>query len=99
RSTSCAPSATTRAGTAASAAERALRFVADFRRPVGFGQNRRGTTVEEYARGFGEEPGYLDYGRVGPLSATVRAEAIGQYEILSKARERTLARVRAGGEG
>ena len=44
------------------------------------------TTIEEFARGFREEPGYLDYGRVGPLSATVRAEVTGQYEILSKAR-------------
>ncbi len=44
------------------------------------------TSVEEFARGFVEEPGYLDYGRVGPLSATVRAEAAGQYELLAKAR-------------
>ncbi|MDR6614115.1 aminotransferase class V-fold PLP-dependent enzyme [Leifsonia sp. 1010] len=56
------------------------------------------TTVEEYARGFGEEPGYLDYGRVGPLSATVRAEAIGQYEILSKARYGTIERMRTEDE-
>lgn len=44
------------------------------------------TTVEEFAAGFREEPGYLDYGRVGPLSAAVLAEANGQNEILAKAR-------------
>ncbi len=44
------------------------------------------TTVEEFAAGFREEPGYLDYGRVGPLSATVLAEVTGQNEILAKAR-------------
>jgi selenocysteine lyase/cysteine desulfurase len=44
------------------------------------------TTVEEFAAGFREEPGYLDYGRVGPLSASVLAEAAGQNEILAKAR-------------
>ncbi|MGO4593320.1 aminotransferase class V-fold PLP-dependent enzyme [Leifsonia sp. 2TAF2] len=56
------------------------------------------TTLEEYARGFGEEPGYLDYGRVGPLSAAVRAETFGQYEILSKARYGTIERMRAEDE-
>ncbi|MBW8873203.1 MAG: aminotransferase class V-fold PLP-dependent enzyme, partial [Leifsonia sp.] len=56
------------------------------------------TTLEEYARGFGEEPGYLDYGRVGPLSAAVRAETFGQYEILSKARYGTIDRMRAEDE-
>ncbi|WP_374010083.1 aminotransferase class V-fold PLP-dependent enzyme [Leifsonia sp. LS-T14] len=50
-------------------------------------------TIEEFCRGFGEEPGYLDYGRVGPLSTTVRAEALGQYEILSKARFGTIDRM------
>jgi selenocysteine lyase/cysteine desulfurase len=44
------------------------------------------TTIEEFAAGFREEPGYLDYGRVGPLSATVLAETTGQYEILAKGR-------------
>ncbi|SEH91577.1 Selenocysteine lyase/Cysteine desulfurase [Leifsonia sp. CL147] len=61
----------------------------------GIRQNRLVTTVEEYSSGFREEPGYLDYGRVGPLSATVRAETIGQYEILSKARHGTIERMRA----
>ncbi|MDR6971091.1 aminotransferase class V-fold PLP-dependent enzyme [Leifsonia shinshuensis] len=53
------------------------------------------TTIEEFARGFGEEPGYLDYGRVGPLSEAARAEALGQYEILSRARFGTIERMRA----
>lgn len=56
------------------------------------------TTIEEFAAGFGEEPGYLDYGRVGPLSAAARAEALGQYEILSKARFGTIERMRAEDE-
>ncbi|TFC00023.1 MULTISPECIES: aminotransferase class V-fold PLP-dependent enzyme [unclassified Cryobacterium] len=44
------------------------------------------TEIDAYAAGFVEEPGYLDYGRVGPLSATVVAESLGQTEILSRAR-------------
>ncbi|MFF2053946.1 aminotransferase class V-fold PLP-dependent enzyme [Leifsonia sp. NPDC058194] len=50
-------------------------------------------TVEEFARGFGEEPGYLDYGRVGPISEDVRAEASAQYEILARARYGTVDRL------
>ena len=56
------------------------------------------TTIEEFAAGFGEEPGYLDYGRVGPVSATVRAEALGQYEVLGKARFGTVDRMHAENE-
>ncbi|WP_223691023.1 aminotransferase class V-fold PLP-dependent enzyme [Leifsonia poae] len=44
------------------------------------------TTMDEFAAGFREEPGYLDYGRVGPLSATVVAESAGQNEIVAKGR-------------
>jgi selenocysteine lyase/cysteine desulfurase len=44
------------------------------------------TTLDEFQAGFTEEPGYLDYGRVGPLSAVVQAEVQGQSEILSRAR-------------
>ncbi|GAB3390417.1 hypothetical protein GCM10027568_14340 [Humibacter soli] len=44
------------------------------------------TTVDEFAQGFLEEPGYLDFARVGPLSASVVAEALGVDEVLSKAR-------------
>lgn len=39
-----------------------------------------------YRAGFLEEPGYLDYGRVGPLSAAVVAETLGQTDLLSRAR-------------
>lgn len=53
------------------------------------------TSVEEFARGFGEEPGYLDYGRVGPISQAVRAEAAAQYEILARARYGTVDRLQA----
>jgi selenocysteine lyase/cysteine desulfurase len=42
--------------------------------------------IAPFAAGFVEEPGYLDYGRVGPLSATVLAESLGQAETLSRAR-------------
>jgi selenocysteine lyase/cysteine desulfurase len=51
------------------------------------------TSVEEFARGFGEEPGYLDYGRVGPVSQAVRVEASAQYEILGRARYGTVDRM------
>jgi selenocysteine lyase/cysteine desulfurase len=44
------------------------------------------TTIEEFRAGFGEDPGYLDYGRVGPLSQTVVAEIQAQTEVLSRAR-------------
>ncbi|WEO76188.1 aminotransferase class V-fold PLP-dependent enzyme [Cryobacterium sp. SO2] len=42
--------------------------------------------VETYLDGFTEEPGYLDYGRIGPLARAVAAEALGQIEMLSRAR-------------
>ncbi|HEV7183067.1 MAG TPA: aminotransferase class V-fold PLP-dependent enzyme [Leifsonia sp.] len=56
------------------------------------------TTIEEFAAGFREEPGYLDYGRVGPPSATVSAETAGQYEILAKSRFGTADRMRGEDE-
>jgi len=42
--------------------------------------------IDAFAAGFLEEPGYLDFGRVGPLSAAVLAESNGQAELLSRAR-------------
>jgi selenocysteine lyase/cysteine desulfurase len=51
------------------------------------------TTIEEFAAGFGEEPGYLDYGRVGPVSASVRAETFAQYDLLATARFGTVDRM------
>ncbi|MEJ3404653.1 aminotransferase class V-fold PLP-dependent enzyme [Rathayibacter sp. YIM 133350] len=44
------------------------------------------SALEDYAAGFLEEPGYLNYGRVGPLSGAVVAEAQGWHEMLAKAR-------------
>ncbi|KFF60393.1 hypothetical protein JF66_04940 [Cryobacterium sp. MLB-32] len=35
---------------------------------------------------FTEEPGYLDYARVGPVSRTVAAETLAQFDVLSHAR-------------
>lgn len=42
--------------------------------------------LDSFVAGFCEEPGYLDYARVGPLSAAVTAEANGQVDLLSRAR-------------
>jgi selenocysteine lyase/cysteine desulfurase len=39
-----------------------------------------------YLDGFTEDPGYLDYGRIGPLAGVAAAEALGQTEVLSRAR-------------
>jgi len=43
-------------------------------------------TWSAYLAGFTEEPGYLDYGRIAPLSRAVAAETLGQTEVLSRAR-------------
>lgn len=51
-----------------------------------------------YHGGFREEPGYLDYGQVGPLSAAVVAETLGQTDRLSRARFGSLDNL-AGQEG
>jgi selenocysteine lyase/cysteine desulfurase len=52
------------------------------------------TTVEAFAEGFLEEPGYLDFARVGPLSAAVVAEVQGINEVFSRARFGSLAPLR-----
>jgi selenocysteine lyase/cysteine desulfurase len=44
------------------------------------------TSIERFTEGFLEEPGYLDFARIGPLSAGVVAETLGQTEVLSRAR-------------
>ena len=44
------------------------------------------TSLQSFTDGFRNEPGYLDFGRVGPLSEAVVAEALGQTEVLSRAR-------------
>jgi selenocysteine lyase/cysteine desulfurase len=43
-------------------------------------------SLRSFTDGFREEPGYLDFGRVGPLSDRVVAETLGQTEALSRAR-------------
>lgn len=49
------------------------------------------SAIEQFAEGFLEEPGYLDFARVGPLSASVVAESTAQTELLSRARYGSLA--------
>ncbi|MFC6354974.1 aminotransferase class V-fold PLP-dependent enzyme [Luethyella okanaganae] len=44
------------------------------------------TTIDEFTAGFLDEPGYLDYGRVGPLSAAVVGESKVFGEVLTRAR-------------
>ncbi|SDJ91057.1 aminotransferase class V-fold PLP-dependent enzyme [Cryobacterium sp. Sr8] len=44
------------------------------------------TSLQRFIDGFLEDPGYLDYGRVGPLASVVVAETLGQTEVLSRAR-------------
>jgi hypothetical protein len=41
---------------------------------------------DAYLDGFTEDPGYLDYGRIGPLARVAAAEVLGQTEVLSRAR-------------
>lgn len=43
-------------------------------------------TIDEFNAGFTEEPGYLDYARVGPLSASVAEEMLAFTQVLQRAR-------------
>jgi selenocysteine lyase/cysteine desulfurase len=43
-------------------------------------------TIDDYAAGFGEEPGYLDYGRVGPLARVAAEEGLAFTQVLERAR-------------
>src|SRR5690554_1656026 len=43
-------------------------------------------TIEEFASGFSDEPGYLDFARFGPLGSSVVSEQNAQTEALSRAR-------------
>jgi selenocysteine lyase/cysteine desulfurase len=43
-------------------------------------------SVDDYAARFEEEPGYLDFSRVGPVGATVQEELAAQYSALAHAR-------------
>ncbi|WP_448810647.1 aminotransferase class V-fold PLP-dependent enzyme [Agromyces bauzanensis] len=59
-------------------------------------------TIDAFIAGFTEEPGYLDYGRVGPVSSAVAEETTALVQVLQRARHGSLdvfaeqdARVRA----
>lgn len=43
-------------------------------------------TMDEFVLQFDEEPGYLDFGRVGPLARTVVEEEFAHIELLRSAR-------------
>lgn len=47
-------------------------------------------TLEEYAERFTDEPGYLDFARIGPVGRTVRDEESAQSSLLGRARFGTL---------
>ncbi|PJJ62216.1 aminotransferase class V-fold PLP-dependent enzyme [Compostimonas suwonensis] len=49
------------------------------------------TTVDEFASRFSDEPGYLDFGRIGPLATSVLDEIQVQTELLARARFGSLA--------
>ena len=44
------------------------------------------TTVDEFAAGFDEDPGYLDFARVGPLPRVVAEEERAMIELLRRVR-------------
>ncbi|WP_210479424.1 aminotransferase class V-fold PLP-dependent enzyme [Naasia sp. SYSU D00948] len=44
------------------------------------------SALDTYLAGFTEEPGFLDYGAFGPMSAAVAAEMDWQREVLARAR-------------
>lgn len=43
-------------------------------------------TIDDYLAGFTEEPGYLDYGRVGPLTRVAAEETYAFTHVLERAR-------------
>lgn len=47
-------------------------------------------SIEEYAAGFTEEPGYLDYGRVGPIASVAAEETLALTQVLARARHGSL---------
>jgi selenocysteine lyase/cysteine desulfurase len=48
-------------------------------------------TVDEFASGFSEEPGFLDFARIGPFGRVVMEEELAQIELLRRARFGSLA--------
>jgi selenocysteine lyase/cysteine desulfurase len=51
------------------------------------------TTLDEYRAGFLEEPGYLDYAGVGPISKTVQEELYAHADLFARARFGSLAQL------
>jgi len=49
--------------------------------------------LDEYRAGFLEEPGYLDYASVGPISKTVQEELYGNADLFARARFGSLAQL------
>ncbi|WP_394552638.1 aminotransferase class V-fold PLP-dependent enzyme [Agromyces sp. MMS24-JH15] len=47
-------------------------------------------TIDGYLAGFGEEPGYLDYGRFGPLSRAAEEELLALTQVLSRVRHSSI---------
>lgn len=43
-------------------------------------------TIDAYIAGFTEEPGYLDYARVGPLATSVAEESMALIQVLQRGR-------------
>ncbi|GAA4179769.1 aminotransferase class V-fold PLP-dependent enzyme [Gryllotalpicola koreensis] len=51
------------------------------------------TTLDEYRAGFLEEPGYLDYAGVGPISKAVQEEIYAHADLFARARFGSLAQL------
>ncbi|CAN5128246.1 hypothetical protein BH09ACT1_BH09ACT1_13810 [soil metagenome] len=49
------------------------------------------TTIDEFVAGFSEEPGYLDFAKIGPVGQAVIEEERAQLELLRRARFGSLA--------
>lgn len=47
-------------------------------------------TIDAFIAGFTEEPGYLDYGRVGPLATSAAEESTALMQVLERARHGSL---------
>lgn len=47
-------------------------------------------TIDDFTAGFTEEPGYLDYARVGPLSTAAAEEALVFTQVLQRSRHGSL---------
>ena len=51
-------------------------------------------TIDDFTAGFTQEPGYLDYGRVGPLSTAAAEESLVFTQVLQRARHGSLDEIR-----